>query len=273
MSDFDEGLAVGLLLGRKKGGGTVYRDNVFHDIIENTTYLSGAELQLNDTYSIKMGAWFSPQKYGRMLGYSSCGLQNPSGTDTTTGTTLYNGIVFPSYNIDVAFAFVIFKNNTPIYAVVDTDNGIRFEREFSVDTIFDPDDVSKYRMYYYIPKDDYLIENIQGGGGIGVTASSGQQKSISIGGGGQMVVTYSYQRYSLIDESIFPPRVVKSGDRVTETKSATTNDGIRIFPCDEPVFTDLGTDELWAEVRNLYMACYEKLGLPTYPVEIIAPED
>ena len=68
MSDFDEGLAVGLAIGRKKFSGSM-SDPIFHDIIDNSETIM--TVPVDDTYTFTLNFWVSGTKYHHKAGYQA----------------------------------------------------------------------------------------------------------------------------------------------------------------------------------------------------------
>ena len=57
MSDFEEGMAVGIILGRKKfsGGSTTTRNSIFHDILDNSDVV--AIIPIYGDYKLTVNLW------------------------------------------------------------------------------------------------------------------------------------------------------------------------------------------------------------------------
>lgn len=277
MASFDEGLAVGLLLGRKKGGGgTVYRDDIFHDIINNTTYLSGAEVSAG-SYTVKVGVWVSPQKYGRFVGcYEDYFEMNPGYAELSpigSGDVRLNIALYPVKSIAVP-VFVVFKDGSPIYAVVNKDSSVKVEFDRTVRGYNCKVDEYATKEFFYNEKNDYRIESIQGGGSLQIVVDG---YSPSIEGNCGYAVSYSYQPYSIVtDGSAYnvPVKLEKNGDRVTDGKTISFSVSYSTFSqaTGKPIFSDMDSAGILEEHQGLFNACLRSAGFTTYPLTWITED-
>lgn len=116
MSEFEEGLAIGMLLGDSNGGGPtpptptpVYGDSVLEEILENS-FIIGTVCTYGE-FRVELRLWQSNGMYTggfntsyRHFVISNANLDNP-------------GLHTPTYTSGGGIAvFIVFKNSTPIYA-------------------------------------------------------------------------------------------------------------------------------------------------------------
>lgn len=107
MSDFEEGFATGLLLGRKQGGG--YRSDVFHDILENSD--GWLDIPINDTYKYTLSLWCTE----RLETYNNGFLDFRKGTDPDSDDACYEAI--PTfYRQTLYLAVTAWENDNAVYS-------------------------------------------------------------------------------------------------------------------------------------------------------------
>ena len=70
MSDFEEGMTVGIILGRKKfSGGSTTRNSIFHDILDNSDVV--ATIPIYGDYKLTLNFWESDRQDIYNAGLSS----------------------------------------------------------------------------------------------------------------------------------------------------------------------------------------------------------
>ena len=278
MADFDEGLAIGFLLGKKKGGGgIVYRNDIFEDMVNNTTYLS--EYKLSDTYTFKFGAWVSDVDGGRFLGnvngngygyYNMSELVNP---DDMSGDVRHGQIPYYEKTPDVVPSAFVFKNGSPLYAVPSIGEPISFKRnEWIMNVRKNPTDTNPSTMIHFPHYSGHKIESVNGGFGWSITHGS-DNTDLNIGGGGMLVVTYSYNVYGYPDDtvSLEPPLTGHETETVNRSVSSSV---LSIIPSSQSiVMTNLNVSGLIYEIKCIWRDAYEKEGIAAYVPERIIPSD
>ena len=109
MADFDEGLAIGLVLGRKKGGGG-NRSDVFHDILDNSE--AWIEARIDSKFKYTASLWYTE----RFELYDSGYLNYVNGFDSDN-TTVYEMLPIECRK-NVYCTLVAWENNVPLFAKI-----------------------------------------------------------------------------------------------------------------------------------------------------------
>ena len=287
MADFDEGLAIGLVLGRrKKSSAPEVYDDIFHDIIKNTRYL--AEFAIGESeYSFRYGVWRSDtwewghpeiaeQYFNYTLGTDSMG-EHAAICQLWKYSTQSSG-TFRTVT-------VVFKNGFPLYANVET-GYVNVCEDYNVYSIAAEKDSegwpTKERCVFYKSIGNIKITDISASGQSGcspifsgITDSTTGEKvyfwSGQFIGAPGIKISFSYDSYDAYSAGEGQnPKIEKTG---TYSSDRTMSGGYYdIVPNNRVLgtFSDMAdATELIGEFQSVTHAVFDAYGIPYAPPVVI----
>ena len=289
MSDFDEGLAAGLAIGKKKwkNSGTGKQSSVYHDILENIVPII-EHYDLGGGFTWTIGEWLSDIGMGgRYELYGNGVMSSISGVNTEEKSIMQ----LNTFRREIYLAGIVYKDNEPLYAaVINEAPDYDASDTWSTWGIIADNEKNTYRSVIYKDQGDYRIDSITD---ISYTMFEPTLSKTTVssddGGKSEMITgfrmyyqtdltykrTKSWQKYSASSPDNFSePTVKKSGERASQTSVYSLSSyWLYPFPRLFGGFSDLDNNTLFRYFQELSYAILEKAGAKTQPLKIIQPTD
>lgn len=152
MQDFEEGFAIGYLLGKKKyskagSADAEHYDPIFHDILENSEAF--CTVIVDDVYKFTFNLWVSHRgdvAYGKRHNYGNYTAVETEGVGYSQSPILYTYFVHT--------VKILWKNDQPMYAVMQEHDSMPYSSIGYVDVHESLDKPLPYKYYFYI-QDSY----------------------------------------------------------------------------------------------------------------------
>ena len=285
MADFEEGLALGLLL--VGGGSPAYRSEIFHYIVDTSLIVYSHDI--NETYSFDAKVFamkypdidFKTDIYGTMGRLATAvkfdASQNKYFTDQRIMLRAQNTI----YG-----AVVVKKDGVPLYAVLTGTLYSNIDSEFRTWEMSPPSG-SDTEDFFFLHWDDYKITSTEISGTaapvptVQNNSAGGQIVTGQYTGGCNMDFTYSHMEY-YGDCRLKPDDITKmqywiepynDGEPYVNSGTLYMN-SVNILPVNYyGVYTDLQNSALETELQNVIHAIREEAGLDSYTAKFVRPGD
>lgn len=250
MSDFEEGFATGLLLGRKQGGG--YRSDVFRDILDNSEAWLNAPI--DDKFKYTASIWYSE----RLDVYDSGYLSPYDGTDSD-GTVYFS--FSPRYRKNFYTILTAWENDTPLFAnLAEWNTYTRMTGESDIGAnYYDENNISR-KYYFTTPVYTYIRGTASFGGDVlsyDFDSYGVYRHSISVP---IIRAVCNKKTYRAVNENTDSEPQIELVSDEDVTVDSRWGDSIYTIPFYEGTFADISDAEIKSKYTEIVKAIYTANG-------------